>query len=247
MTRISKPKRSGTGAKRLDLTDLRELLKDRRVWSAVGRVVMPEGATQHWQIVAHEGANVDIEIEVVLQPSQVPVTARLRGGGWWEVPALNDEVALLVPDGQLEFMPLVIGSLSSNRVPSVQAPSPTCIVIAAPAGGKVYVHDGTGGAKPLAYKSDVEAVDAKYAGHVHLDSMGSPTSDPLASGVSPPPPAVDPTAGVITNPPNPAFPVPDGVHPFLSVPSLTPTIEPFSPGASPPDALIEGTSVLEAK
>lgn len=216
MTRISKPKRSGVGAKRLDLTDLRELLRDRRVWSAVGRVVQPEGGALHWQIVQHEGEDADIEIEVVIQPSQVPVTARLRGGGWWEVPAVDDEVALLVPDGQLDFMPIVIGSLSSNRVPSGdQAPSPTNIVIAAPAGGKVYVHDGSSGAKSLA-----------TADHFHLDSTGSPTGAPITSAVP--------------NAPNPNFPVPDAVHPFLDE-TLTPTTHPFHDGDS------DGTAVLYGK
>ena len=215
MTRITKPKRGGVGAKRLDLSDLRELLKDRRVWSAVGRVVLPEGASQHWQIVDHEGSEVDIEIEVVIQPSQVPVTARLRGGGWWEVPAVDDEVALLIPDGQLDFMPIVIGTLSSNRVPTGQAPNPTNIVIAAPAGGKVYVHDGSGGAKALA------TVD-----HFHLDSTGSPTDTPITTA--------------IPNVPNPNFPVPDAVHPFLDELGA-PTTAPFHNGTA------DGTTVLYGK
>lgn len=215
MTRITKPKRRGTGAKRLDLSDMRELFRDRRVWSAVGRVVLPDGTDQHWQIVEHEGEGVDIEIEVVIQPSQVPVTARLRGGGWWEVPALDDEVALLIPDGQVDFMPIVIGSLSTNRVPTGQAPSPTNIVIAAPAGGKVYVHDGSGGAKALA-----------TADHFHIDSTGGVTGTPVTSAIA--------------NAPNPNFPVPDAVHPFLDE-TLTPTTHPFREG----DA--DGTTVLEAK
>lgn len=216
MSRIVKPRRRGVGAKRLDLTDMRELFRDRRVWSAVGIVTKADGRDSHWEIVTDDGgAEVDIVIDVVVQPSQVPVTARLRGGGWWEVPAEGDEVALLVPDGQLDFMPIVLCKLSSNTVPSGQAPSPTNIVIAAPTGGKVYVHDGSGGAKALA------TVD-----HFHLDSTGSPTGTPITSA--------------IPNVPNPNFPVPDSVNPFLDE-NLIPTTAPYHNGTA------DGTEVLEAK
>lgn len=214
MTRISKPRRNSVGAKRLDLTDLRELLKDRRVWAAVGRVVQPDDGSDYWQIVVHKGDEVDIEIEVVIQPSKVPVTARLRGGGWWEVPAVDDEVALLIPDGQLDFMPIVIGSLSSNRVPSGdQAPAPTNIVITAPAGGKVYVHDGSSGAKALA-----------TADHFHVDSTGGLTTGPITSAIQ--------------NAPNPAFPVSDPVNPFLDE-NLTPTTHQYRAGDSDGTTVLE--------
>lgn len=170
MTRITKPKRSKVGAKRLDLTDMRAAFADRRTWTAVGIVECPEGVAQHWEVVTEDGEAVDVLIEVVLQPSQQPVTARLRAG-WWEVPALGDEVAIIMPEGALDFMPIVVCKLSSNHVPTVQGPQPGRIVIES---DEVLVHDGNGGAVSLATHASHQATVSKlndlitkYIAHIH--------------------------------------------------------------------------------
>lgn len=154
--KITKPKRARRGAKRIDLTEIRKALEDKRVWAALGVIVAPSDGSQHWRIEPDNNGNgIDILVEVVLQPSQVQITARLQAG-MWVVPSLGDEVAVLVPDGRTDFMPIVTGLLSSNTVPTVQAPSPTTIVIACKPGGKVYIHDGSGGAGPLPTKADFD-------------------------------------------------------------------------------------------
>lgn len=153
--RITKPKRGQRPTKRLDLTDVREALRDTRQWTALGVVIKPRDAEQHWQIV---GDNADVMVEVELQPTQEPVTARLAAG-MWIVPEVGDEVAVVIPAGELDFMP-VITCILAHAVPTAQRPQPRRIVIAVPAGGEVFVHDGAGGAEPLVRRSE-------FIGHSH--------------------------------------------------------------------------------
>ncbi len=89
------------------------------------------------------GNTVDILVDVVLHPSETPVTARLAAG-IWDVPDVGDEVAVLVPDGAIDFMPIIVARLSTNHVPTVQGPQPGRIVIER---DEVIVHDGSGGAE----------------------------------------------------------------------------------------------------
>lgn len=192
MTRISKPKRSRSGSKRLDLTDMRELFRDRRVWTAIGVVTAPDDGGAHWQVETDDGGAVDVTVEVVLHPSETPVTCRLRGGGWWEVPALGDEVAVLVPEGAIDFMPLIVARLSSNTVPTTQGPDPSRVVIVAPSGGEVVIHDGEGGAEAVALKSDVQDLRDFIATEMIIvtpSGNSTPGVLPAPAGVDPPDPA----------------------------------------------------------
>lgn len=155
MTRISKPLRGQRATKHLDLTDMRAALADGRQWCGVGVVVKPEDGGEHWVIV---GDNADIMVEVELQPSQEVVTARLAAG-MWIVPNLGDEVAVILPAGELDFMPVIVCVLASS-VPTTQGPTPTRIVIARGPGTEVLIHDGSGGAEPLVKRSE-------FNGHSH--------------------------------------------------------------------------------
>jgi hypothetical protein len=164
MSKITKPKRGNKPTKRLDLTDMREMFRDRRMWAAIGKVTAaPEETT----------GPADVMLEVLLQPSLVPVNCRLAAA-IWTVPAIGEEVAVLIPEGQTDFMPIIVAVLSSNSLPSAQGPAPNTIAIVR---GQVLIHDGSGGAVELALKSDVEAVDAKYEGHIHRDSFGAIVTD----------------------------------------------------------------------
>ena len=128
------------------------------------------------------------------------MTARLAAG-MWLVPAIGEEVAVIIPAGKIDFSPIIVGILSSNSVPQPmdgQGPTPTQIVIAR---GKVLIHDGNGGAKALAYLSDVQAVDQKYAMHLHQDSTNAPTGPPVDSvppNPSAPPPYLPDTGVPLT-------------------------------------------------
>lgn len=227
----SRPMRSRKAAKRVDLTDLRHLLKDARLWTGIGIVPEPENGAQHWRIETDDaGEHVDILVDIELQPEGIPVSARIAAGVW-AVPAIGEEVAVIIPAGRVDFMPTIVALLSSNAVPSSggQGPTPDRIVLVR---SQVLVHDGAGGAVSLSLKSDSEGVDNKYKDHLHLDSAGSPTSGPLKT--------------VVPNLPNPSFPTPDSVHPFLDEHG-TPTTAPYHAGEGLDDAGIQGTSVLLGK
>ena len=144
--RISAPKRGRRGSKRLDLTDIRHVLRDTRVWAGIGVVTTPEGAESHWDTIQVDGVDADIIVDVVLHPSETPVTCRVLAGVW-DIPDEGDEVAVLVPEGHIDFMPVIVGRLSSNHVPTAQGPQPGRIVIER---DEVLVHDGDGGAQALA-------------------------------------------------------------------------------------------------
>jgi hypothetical protein len=238
--RIIKPKRSRGPVKRLDLTDMRELFRDHRLWSAVGIVTKPDDAESHYEIVQSGADAIDILVEVVTQPGLDNLTCRMLGGVF-DIPDEGDEVAVLVPEGTRDFMPVIVGRLA-RAVPTVQGPQPGRIVIVR---DEVIVHDGSGGAVSLARKQDVINVNEKYADHKHI-AAGSPTSGPLSpvvgTVVSPGSPVVPPGAGIVTNPVNPA-----GPPPFLDAFTGTPTTEPFSAGSAPAEAEILGTSVLLGK
>ncbi len=184
MSRITKPYRGSRPSKRLDLTDMRELFRDRRQWVAIGVVTAPPGAASHF-----EQTDTDILVDVVLQPALHDVTCRL-GAGLWVVPAVGEEVVVTFPEGAMDFMPTIQGILSSGTVPAAtgggaQPPTPTRIAIVRQ---EVVVHDGAGGAKPLPTLASLQTtIDklndliSKYLNHTHTSGgSGSPTSSPLA-------------------------------------------------------------------
>jgi hypothetical protein len=152
--RVTKPRRGRRPVKRLDMSPVLEALKDHRQWTALGVVTQPEDGSAHWQIY---GDNADVLVEVVLQPSQEPVTARLAAG-MWIVPNVGDEVAVLLPAGEIDFMP-VITCILAHAVPSTQGPQPQRILIVS---GEVVIHDG--GADKIPTMADLAKVESAIAG-----------------------------------------------------------------------------------
>jgi hypothetical protein len=184
VTRVTSPRRGRRPTRRLDLAELRELLRDRRVWAGLARVILPEGQSAHWEIVAAaDGSVAEILVDVVLLPSNVEVTARLAGAGVWAVPEVGDEVIVHIPDGLIDFAPTIVGLLPQSGLLANgdQAPAPQRIVVAAP---EVLVHDGTGGATSLALKSDVQDL-ADWIGTEMIVVTPSGNSTP---GTTTPPP-----------------------------------------------------------
>lgn len=149
---ISRPRRGRDGSKRLDLTDIKRVLADDRRWVAIGLIVANVDGSLWWRVENDDQGNpVDILVDTVLQPSQIPLTARMESGVW-VVPRLGEEVVISIPDGKVDFMPTIIGILSSNEVPATQGPTPDRMVLAR---SEIVAHDGTGGAVPLAPASDL--------------------------------------------------------------------------------------------
>ncbi len=190
--RIDKPKRGRKGSKRLDLTDIREVLRDRRQWCAVGLVVATQDGSPHWRVEMDGSDAVDILVDLVLQPEQIPLTCRLASG-MFIVPDIGEECAVVIPSGRIDFMPLIVALLSSNAVANPidgQGPTPTQIVIAR---GKVLIHDGSGGANALALKSDIDNAKTIFDAHVHnvattgtataQTGVASPTVTPFPAAI----------------------------------------------------------------
>lgn len=127
--RLASPKRPRKGPKRLDLTDLRQLLRDERVHAQLAVVTVPDDTTSHWR---KDGG--DILVEVVTVPRGIELTCRLGAGagalgmGLWRVPAVGTEVAVLVPDGEPGFQPTIVACLSSGGAPARAGDDRTVLV-----------------------------------------------------------------------------------------------------------------------
>jgi hypothetical protein len=155
VTRISKPMRGRRPTKRLDLTDMKEALRSREQWTALGVVIAGEGGKPHYEVL--DGA--DIHVEVELQPMREKVFARLAAG-MWVVPSIGEEVAVIVPAGDITFMPTIVCILASS-IPATQGPTPERIVITRQ---EVAIHDGSGGAAALPTMDAVAAIAAAIEG-----------------------------------------------------------------------------------
>jgi hypothetical protein len=101
----------------------------------------------------------DIMVEVELQPMRELAFCRLAAG-MWVVPVVGEEVIVVIPSGEIKFMPTVVAILS-NVEPSDQAPTPERIVIVRQ---EVAIHDGAGGAAALPTMDTVAAIAAAIEG-----------------------------------------------------------------------------------
>lgn len=111
--------RSAEGSKPIDLSILKDALRDNRVWCGLGLVVKRDGEDSHYEIVDN-----DVLIEIDLMPEGVAVTARLgswaggKGSGLWRIPPVGTEVAWMCPCGTLDSDTLVVGTFSSGEIPA---------------------------------------------------------------------------------------------------------------------------------
>lgn len=128
MSRITRPMRGRKSAKRIDTSGLEALVRDGRAWVKLGKVFAPDGGS-HWQV---KGGKVLVEVETM--PDGCDLTCRLAtwgsggGNGGWAIPRVGSIVAVLVPDGEIEFHPLLIGVLDCNAAPAGVGESQTLIV-----------------------------------------------------------------------------------------------------------------------
>ncbi len=190
--KITAPYRGRSASKRLDMTDMKRALgvDGFKLWCAVAIVQAPQGEP-HFEILAD-----DVHVEVVTQPSLVELTCRLAAG-MWRIPNIGEEVLVMIPEGEIAFMPILMDVLSSGSVPAIQGPALGTTVIARP---HVLIHDGGGGANPLptlaehnalvaAHNALVVKVNALIAAHNALTlpvSGASAGPTPPAQQVAPP-------------------------------------------------------------
>lgn len=113
MSKITKPLRGNRATKRLDMSDLRELLKDRRIWTALALVTEPDNGP-HFQVIPGEGGNpTDVLVHVATVPDGLDLTCRLgtTADGLWRIPPVGREVAVLVAAGHIDFMPVIVATI----------------------------------------------------------------------------------------------------------------------------------------
>ena len=146
---------------------------------AVKATVAPhENSGSHWSV----NADGDLEVTVLTHSHAVPITALLgalvggSGKGVWMVPPLGTEVLVAFPDGDYEGDAVIVGVMPTGSVPSGLTDGKVVIV-----GIEVLVHDGAGGAVPLALKSDVDSLRTVFNAHVHVvTGTASPSGDAVA-------------------------------------------------------------------
>lgn len=181
--KITAPFRGRSSSKRLDTTDIKHALgiDGIKMWCAIAIVEAPQGEP-HFEVLAD-----DVHVEVVTQPSLIPLTCRLAAGVW-RIPDVGEEVVVLIPEGEIAFMPILIDVLSSGSVPTTQGPALSASVIARP---QVLIHDGTGGANPLPTLASLQAaIDKlnalmdKYLAHTHLGVTAGTATSGIPSDVT---------------------------------------------------------------
>lgn len=136
----------------------------------MGVVIKPDEGALHFDLDGE-----DLLVEVELQPSKMDITCRMGsafgggGVGAWRVPNVGEEVVVLIPEGDVKYMPIIVASLSTGNLPNGVAEN--TIVIAE---GQVLIHDGNGGAAEL-------VTMAEFRAHTHPDATGGtgPTLDPI--------------------------------------------------------------------
>lgn len=153
------------GAARFDASAWRELMADGKCEAHLAIVVADEGTGLHFEI---DGEPL---VEVQLMPDERRLTARLGDtGGVWRIPPIGAEVVVVVADGELAAGAVIVARL--DNAPDGLAVD--TIVVLAPAGGKVLIHDGTAAqAVALATKADVQAVRDALNNHAHTYVPGT--------------------------------------------------------------------------
>lgn len=177
MTAIRRMTRRGAGAKRIDLSDIRDAIMGGMIQGAqvaFGVVSPTDEGDVPWSIEEENGVPVDVLVDVELMPDGTDVTARLgslgggAGYGIWALPPEGTEVAVIIPMGQVDFMPIIVAVLSSRRVPDRIGENKLVIVAQDRVeiiGEQVYISSDGEAGEPLVRLS-------QYQAHFHPTGVG---------------------------------------------------------------------------
>ncbi len=166
-------KRPRHAKRRLDLSAVKDALKEQRLFPCLG-LVTDEGVDSHFDLDGE-----DLLIECKLIPNEEPVTARMGIGGAgpglgiWFIPPVGAEVALLICEGELEAGVFIVGILSTGFLPGGIAEGVTVIANSS----KVLINDGV--------VAGTEGVIKRtpYDLHVHPTGVG-PSGVPSNAGAA---------------------------------------------------------------
>lgn len=110
-------RRGRRATKRLAMPEIRAAMIDRRVWTGLALVVEVDGS--HFEI----DPDVGVLVHATLVPDGQPLMARLGGlgsggdSGVWRIPPAGSEIAVVIPDGDLDSDVIIVGVLSSGGTP----------------------------------------------------------------------------------------------------------------------------------
>lgn len=133
----------------MDLDTMRAPLADRRVWGGLGLVWKPPQHDKHYEFYDN-----DVLVYVRMQPTDDEIICRLvSANGLWVIPPLGSEVAVLVPMGDYEAEPMIVGILSTEGVPdALSSDEEKHMVVVNPNGAKILLADSDH--KPVARVGD---------------------------------------------------------------------------------------------
>lgn len=191
----------GTKGKRVDLAALRGAFADGRIETAVGVVTKPDGEADHFEIIDGD-VLVDVEImpkgELVL--CRLGVTGGGPGFGVWAIPRVGTEVAVLIPNGEVDADAMIVATLASGTPPSeltgpeilvlkekavtIRAAGGGDIILRVDSGAHVLADDGSG-AVVLPTKADFDGLVSTFNTHTHNYNPGPGAAAPTLVPNSP--------------------------------------------------------------
>lgn len=174
----------------IETAELRAAVADGRVWGKLGIVITEPGGDSHFQKVTDDSGNtIDVLVCVRAAHTNEVLWCRLGSGaggnggyGIWRIPPEKTEVAVLVPEGELEGAPVIVSTLSSFGVPQslddaillishsakVRIETNNADVEIVASGGQVVLQPG--GEQPIARKTD--PVDIGTFSHTPASGAG---------------------------------------------------------------------------
>lgn len=171
----SASKRARRGSRRLPISELREAFADNRVWSGIGVVAKIDGEP-HFEI-----ADGDVLVSVTLIPTGEPLMCRLgapgggSGIGFWRIPTVGTEVAIICPTGELDSDPIIVAALTSGTAPDGLAENKNIFIV--PDGETLEIRTPGGSVDRLVKKSE-------FDGHTHGAGTYKDGSNNTVTGTS---------------------------------------------------------------
>jgi len=107
---------------RMDLSDLKHVTADHRIYGYRARVIKPADASSHWRIVSKGGKRRCL-VEVETIPGSQDLTCKLStvaggaGTGLWFIPKVGTIVRVHVEEGQIDGYPAIVAIEDSGGFP----------------------------------------------------------------------------------------------------------------------------------